>query len=79
MLLNCYNQAQGGPMRAFLVWSSGLYKVSLNYPWFRLPLEDRFSNSLFTLIYLPIKSSLYNIEQNSNTKVTHGYDFTGIT
>ena len=25
-----------------------------------------FQNSLFTLIYLPIKSSLYNIEQNSN-------------
>ena len=21
MLLNCYNQAHGGPMRAFLVWS----------------------------------------------------------
>ena len=38
-----------------------------------------FQNSLFTLIYLPIKSSLYNIEQNSNMKVTRWYDFTGIT
>ena len=80
-LLNCYNQTQGGPMRSFIVWSWGLYEVSLNCLWFKLPLEDRFSNSLLTLIYLTIKSSLYNIEQqNTNTKVTHDhmYDFTGI-
>ena len=31
------------------------------------------------LIYLSIKSSLYNIEQNSNMKVTRIYDFPGIT
>ena len=67
-------------MRSFIVWSLGLYEVSLNCLWFRLPLEDRFSNSLLTMIYLPIKSSLYNIEQNTNIKVTHDhmYDFTGI-
>ena len=67
-------------MRAFLVWSLGLYEVSLNYLSFRLPLEDRFSNSLLTLIFLP--SSLHfttlNI-QNNNIKVTNMYDFTGIT
>ena len=49
--MNCYNQAQ-----------CKLYEVSLHCLWFRLPVVDRF----FTLIYLPIKSSLYNIEQNSN-------------
>ena len=41
--------------------------------------EDRFSNSLFTLIYLLMKSSLYNNEQDNNIKVTLMYDFTGIT
>ena len=67
MLLNCYNQAQGGPMRAFLVW---LYEVSLNYLWFRLPLEDRFSNSLLTLILLPISLHFTTLNcQNNNIKV----------
>ena len=47
MLLNCYNQNQGGPMRAFLVWSWGLYEVSLHCLWFRLPLVDRFSKFTF--------------------------------
>ena len=41
---------------------------------------DRFSKFTFTLIYLLIiKSSLYNIEQNSKIEVTHMYNFTGIT
>ena len=33
----------------------------------------------FSLIHLLIKSSLYNIEQNNDIKVTHMYNFTGIT
>ena len=71
-LLNCYNQTQGGPMRSFIVWSWGLYEVSLNYLWFRLPLEHRFSNSLLTRIFLPISlhfTTLYI--QNNNITVTH--------
>ena len=70
ILLNCYNQAQ-----------CKLYEVSLHKLAFGsgYQLWTGFQNSLFTLIYLPIKSSLYNIEQNSNMKVTHMNDFTGIT
>ena len=66
-------------MRAFLVWSRGLYEVSLHCLWFRLQLEDRFSSSLFTFIYFSIKSSLYNIKQTNNIQVTHMFDFTEIT
>ena len=70
----------GGPMRAFFVWSWELYEVSLNYLWFRLPLEDRFSNSLLTLIFLPISLHFTTLNiQNNNIKVTYMYDFTGIT
>ena len=68
MLLNCYSS----PMQA--IWS----KLAL--PLVRVTSCGQvFKIHFFTLIYLPIKSSIYNTEQNSNMKVTRMYDFSGIT